>query len=356
MTSRPSGTCSNPDCTFNDGGACVDGFPDVEIAEKCSNFSEGESEQKLDDIVQEPEDSSSQKKPDQSTTLPSGDALQPMDLYNITRGRDAKVILLGGPIESGKTTLIVSIYEKFRQGRFAEHFFSGSETLIGFEKRCHASRAASGRTEAHTERTLTGSKDILHLQLASETDLTKKIDLLLVDVSGEIYEAALNFDEEVNNIPLLRQADYFTYVFDGNKLAHKRQRQAIKNKGLGIIRTLTDNGALNEHSNVQVVFSKQDVWEQEAQETEQFIQEIISAINKSYNGKYNSLTYSKVAARPQENTTEAAHGVDGLIKEWVALREQTKFSIDYAEYIPRDVVPFDGFARSLVKTGVSKDG
>lgn len=359
MSARPVGKCTNPDCTFNEGGPCVDGFVENEIADKCPNFSEGEvTENSVTSTVAQHLDNDEQSIPaemqpaDEGIALPSGQALYPEDLYDITRDNDARIVLFAGPIESGKTTLIVSIYEKFRHGPFASHFFGGSETLIGFEKRCHSSRAASGREEAHTERTPASSRDILHLTLASEGDLSQKIDLLLVDVSGEVYEAAQNYDEEVNNIPLVRQAHFFTYVFDGDKLANIRHRQSIKNKGMNIIRALHENGALNTDSSVQIVFSKKDKYEANTQEIENFIQEIQSALVQNYGEKFKSLTFHTIAARPSQGATvETAYGIDALITKWTEIPSPTEFKIDYASHIKDGLAPFDSYCRVLEGTG-----
>src|SRR5258708_2931827 len=74
-------------------------------------------------------------------TYPEGDKLDGTDALAITWARPTRVVLVAGPANSGKTTLLSCLYERFHFGMFAGFRFAGSKTLVGFEKRCfHARR------------------------------------------------------------------------------------------------------------------------------------------------------------------------------------------------------------------------
>ena len=84
----------------------------------------------------------------QFVQLHEGDDLTISKASKITRSCVTRFITLAGAAESGKTTLLASIYECFQKGGFADYYFAGSLTLPGYEKRCHLSRIESGLSES----------------------------------------------------------------------------------------------------------------------------------------------------------------------------------------------------------------
>ncbi len=107
--------------------------PDAESAE----------EDQLEHIPQEPA----------LVDLSTGLELDPISGMEITRAALTRVIVLAGSEASGKTTLLVSLYERFQEGAFTEYLFAGSRTLLGLEMRCHRARIQSGASKPDTERT-----------------------------------------------------------------------------------------------------------------------------------------------------------------------------------------------------------
>src|SRR5436309_12137608 len=83
--------------------------------------------------------------------LRSGAALDADGVAAIGSARSFHLIVLAGEPGSGKTTLIASIYEQFLSGPLDEFTFAGSQTLVGFELRCHESRVDSGLSLPDTE-------------------------------------------------------------------------------------------------------------------------------------------------------------------------------------------------------------
>src|SRR5258706_16328307 len=71
------------------------------------------------------------------------------------------VILFAGTAESGKTTLLATLYLLFQKGPFATFSFAGSRTLVGFERRVHNARLSSKLSIPRTERSK--SSELLHL-------------------------------------------------------------------------------------------------------------------------------------------------------------------------------------------------
>src|SRR6266478_9212034 len=72
--------------------------------------------------------------------LPTGKELDNLEAANLQVARPVRLVVVAGPIESGKTTLIASLYELFQWSRVSDYLFAGSNTLAGFEQKCYLSR------------------------------------------------------------------------------------------------------------------------------------------------------------------------------------------------------------------------
>lgn len=67
--------------------------------------------------------------PSEMVPLPTGEALSLHEANQIARRVPASVIVLIGPVASGKTTLLSAINECFQRGQLAEFGFAGCHTL-----------------------------------------------------------------------------------------------------------------------------------------------------------------------------------------------------------------------------------
>ena len=103
------------------------------------------------------------------------------------RQSGATLIAVIAPPEVGKTTLLATLYDRLQRGELNGLGFAGSETLRGYEQRCHLSRIASNAPVADTQRT---PRDVtfLHLRIAHGRGID---DLVFADRSGEMFDEAL---------------------------------------------------------------------------------------------------------------------------------------------------------------------
>src|SRR5205085_5639270 len=85
--------------------------------------------------------------------LPKGKELNESAALNLAKSRPVQWIVLAGPSDSGKTTLLTSLYELFQWRKVEGYAFAGSNTLPAFEERCYLSRRDSGNVTPHTPRT-----------------------------------------------------------------------------------------------------------------------------------------------------------------------------------------------------------
>jgi len=170
--------------------------------------------------------------------ISAGPALSLHDADSFLRRRGAVVVsFLAGP-EAGKTTLMATMYELARRRALATLRFAGSDTIRGFEERCHLSRHSSGGDQPDTQRTRGGPPQFLHLRLAGAS---RPFDLLLADRAGEFVDRILDDPASVMAMAEVARADHLLLIVDGSQLFHrapqanstaKRVFQALKQNNL----------------------------------------------------------------------------------------------------------------------------
>jgi hypothetical protein len=230
----------------------------------------------------------------------SGHALVVSEVNDLARDVLTRVVLFAGPIASGKTTLITSLYEAFRAGEFADCLFAGSRTLLGFEQRCHLSRAASELTKEETERTKAENEDVvLHLNVQRQDGA--QINLLLCDISGELFRAAGEANEAFDRIPFLSAASQVVLFLDGAKLVDPGARHGARQEFLTLLRGGIETGAFGSQTRLDVVFSKHDVIDGNPDHAGVYAFEaaIQEECKSKFSAKVASLAFHNIAARPK---------------------------------------------------------
>lgn len=253
-------------------------------------------------------------------TLLPGKALTLKDVYEITALSRARVILLAGMPKSGKTTLIASLFHAFQRGPLAGFAFAGSRTLLGFDARCHDARVSSRRSSAATERTKTEAAELLlHLQVRKDY-CSSVTDLLFVDMSGEHYEAVRDSVDECKNVPLIRRADHFVLLVDGERLADLAQRQKARTDARMLMRSCFDSGEMKPTSLVDVLVTKWDTAQTSAtlQEVTAFSDAIEKELAALVSAKCSRFRFARVAARPTTTILPVGWGMEEIFSKWVA--------------------------------------
>ena len=249
--------------------------------------------------------------------LPPGEPLGIGSLGEVLRRVPARVIVIGGTLQSGKTTLIASIYERFRLGPFAGMNFAGSRTLMGFEIICHLGRLQSGRETPETDRTSRASGwQVFHLSVA---DLHHRRDLLLADMSGEAYESVRDFGEASSEMGLVQRADHLVLLLDGAKLSDVRERQSVYDDSHTILKRLVESRQLLPGTLVTVAFSKWDVVELQENQANAipFCKHVETRMRDSFQETLKDLHFARVIARDQRaGGKPATKGVDDLFRGW----------------------------------------
>ncbi len=252
--------------------------------------------------------------------LPSGEALTEAQANDTARAEHTSLVVLVGPVDSGKTTILTSLYEAFQEAPFANFRFAGSSTLVGFERRCHDARVASGRRVPFTLRTpITESAECLHLRLdPSDASLFGAQSLLLSDISGEKFRALRDSTAAVSEMTLLQRADHFAIVVDGAKLVDPAQRQIARTDTRMLLRSVIEAGVLPRSCRIECVLSKWDLvtGASNRDEVNGFIAETKKLLTDQ-TGSLLPLSFFEVAARPESKTVPFAHGLPTLVRAWL---------------------------------------
>ena len=181
--------CVQPGCTFDVDGICLEGIP---AGKDCPHRIRA-NEHDQEDVAGRPTESS--ETVESWPSLPDGYELNFDSTAYITRSSDARVVVLAGEPDAGKTTLVTCIFEQFSEGMYAGQKVAWSDTVLSFERICYRSRVSSEAERPDTERTKGLSPRFFHLQLQNK-ESGKLKDLLVTDVSGEAYRRALDSQED----------------------------------------------------------------------------------------------------------------------------------------------------------------
>lgn len=298
--------CTREGCEAQLTGQCLEGF---EPLSTCPYLpSETESD---------PKDLGSQRKA--FVDLPTGEALGEVQASEIARAEPTRVVVVAGPPDSGKTTILTSLFESFLDAPFGSFLFAGSRTLVGFEKRCHSARQISGNPQPETLHTpITDLVEFLHLRVRS-VGRTPSLpqSVLISDISGERFRALRDSLYSIDQMKVLKRADTLVITVDGQRLANPNERQSARTDARLLLRSLLEADALSSHCRLDIVISKWDlvVADASAETVKSFVTQMKDALTALAGER--RIQFHEVAARPTTERLPFAHGLPTLFRGWL---------------------------------------
>ena len=242
----------------------------------------------------------------------SGTELTAVEAEAVTRRSPVHLVVLAGAAESGKTTVLSSIYERLSQGPFAGFRFAGSRTLLGFEQICHLNRLASGGTNPDTPRTVpTDEAAYYHLALRGMGDGAPRRQVLLSAVSGELFRLAKNSREDCQRLTFLHRADTIVVLVDGARLAVPEQRTNAQSEASSILDSFLDAQMVPRRCKVEFVFSKLDRVVDAGESALAFVRATEEKLEARFCNRVDSLAFRRIAARPDPSLSTSSLD-DGL--------------------------------------------
>lgn len=262
----------------------------------------------------------------------SGEALTLEGVADLARDGNVVSIFLAGMPNSGKTTLLAAFYEKFRRGPLAGHLFAGSRTLVRFEDVCHYARLASGGGSPATERTRRRQNiELVHLR-TTEPERSEFVDLVLTDISGELFQQIRDSTEEAKRLGVVSRFHTFALFLDAALLLDPSSRQATLRDNRQILQSFKSAQVLRTVSHVDLVLSKADLLLDAEEKHQQFVEDAIEELMRTIDTDSESIRSWKVAARPPAGY-EAGFGVNELFKFWT---REDRISVDALSEIYSD--------------------
>jgi hypothetical protein len=317
-TPTPGFKCLHASCKFPLDGKCIEDLPPPNTCPNRRLVSDN------DETGLEPEGSSKKiVEPVQQNVIKThlGEGLTDEECEALMAGVPTKLIIIGGLKDSGKSTILGSINQLFQQGdSFADHVFTGSETLIGFERVSHDSRIRSGRPKSHTIRTVKGQGRILHLKVRGSKNGDKK-DILFTNLSGEEFDDLSKSEEYCKNFKIGARADHFALVFDADRLSDTASRQVAKVNSLNVLMSLLDSSMLDANVMIDVIFSKWDrlLAKEQSAEHIAFINQVKADVDKRVAPYKRKTKFFEIASRPDTiDNLKFGHGLEPLFSHWTS--------------------------------------
>jgi GTP-binding protein EngB required for normal cell division len=302
-------SCQQEDCPVRTSGKCLEGLK----LEDCTHFYLADEHEETDASL--PDDSNAVE--ERLIRLYNGTELKVAELGLVTNQFDTNLIIIIGESNSGKTTILTSIFDMFQTGKFSKYYFAGSMTQYGFESRCHLSRAPSKAVVPDTAHTTAKDFNFLHISFKGIEHLAgKATHLLISDISGERFNMANNSSPMMNDMTLVKDADHLIYLLDGDKIANKFERNAITTRAGQFITRALDTGLFDLETKLQIVFTKADSLSEMS--SNGGLDKIKEEFTSKFQSRLKELTFGIVAARPKPPTEEFkfGHGLQDLLTRW----------------------------------------
>lgn len=254
------------------------------------------------------------------TSLRSGAELTEIEADLVGRQRPTRLLILAGPPDSGKTTLIATIYEMMRRPLPGLPRFAWSRTLVAFEIRCHRSRVASGVEEADTDRSpYTDEQRFYHLRVVPQSQPADAVDLLFFDLVGERFNQLRMSADDCRRVTALNRATFLAVLLDGSRISNDASRPLAIEECVNFIQACSDSKTLAPKARVQIVITKFDklVGVGDPAAIEATLDPIRSRIQQRLAGRLLDLEFVSVAARPnRKSPLSAGYGFEKLFATW----------------------------------------
>ena len=260
----------------------------------------------------------------------------------------AQVVVLGGMVESGKTTLLARIFEMFQCKCVAGHRFAASRTLAEFDKLSWHATMECGATDPKTERTDRSENNLfLHLCIRAEDGSVPTMDLLIGDIPGEIFPEAVAEETVCLDLCALRRADHLVLFLDGEVLCDTANRHDPCGKVFDFVSRALQTGQIGLHTVLHLVISKCDKLPTDAaSEVLSFVEKTEKMFQAQFTRRFGNLHCWRVAARPVHPVEPTVAEIGKIFSVWIGSSHQ---NAETSTQIPQR----SDFSRDFCRFGLS---
>ncbi|MDT4846361.1 hypothetical protein FQZ97_803780 [compost metagenome] len=249
-------------------------------------------------------------------SLPSSETLTFDEASQILCQSESRVIAVIGPSDSGKTSLIASLYDLFQEGPVAEAEFSRSRTLLAFEHTCHDARSASRRSTPHMNRTPIGTASFYHIEVGIDG---RRLGLLLGDRAGEEYRSAADDITVVVGFYEVSRADTLAVLIDGERLLDSGARHNLRSDITMMLQGFQEGGGLRANSRLALVLTKLDAIRSSPHEERALrdFDSLVASVQQLFGGSLSEVAPFQIAASPKSYAIERGTGLPELLSFWL---------------------------------------
>ncbi|WP_395751679.1 TRAFAC clade GTPase domain-containing protein [Prosthecobacter sp.] len=228
------------------------------------------------------------------------------------RGRSI-VVTLVGMRECGKTSLLARLHQLFQSGPIEEFVFAGSRSLPYLEELNWLATVESGANKVTMTRSST-QFDNCFIHLAVRSDKTTELtDLLINDVTGETFEAAIADQGTCEKLIALARADHLVVLLDGSSLANRGTRHHHFGQVRDFVQRVIQSGQCGKKTSLHFVISKMD----ELKSQEAIADKIEADLTTNFKSSMAELRHWRIAARPMDGSTPTVKLLNELFASWL---------------------------------------
>jgi len=254
-------------------------------------------------------------------SLFKGEELTIEQITDVTYRFPATKIYILGEHDSGKTTILATLFEMFQAAPFHDFHYAGSLTQIGFERRCFYSRLASKNDDADTERTKAEEFHFLHIAIKKSYSEKQATHLLISDIAGEKIKRAKSNTQDMEDLAIITDSHHISFVIDGEKLAEIKTRQAVLTQAKTFVRKAIDEKIMDNQTRLAIVVSKWDLLE--GLEGFDYNLLIVNPFTRDFQSSLGELNFLKIAVRPDSfDVFKLGHGLLDLLNFWLKVEER----------------------------------
>lgn len=320
MTQVDELQCSNPDCRVAETNKCVEGLS----LDECPRYNRDAVSVAPEKIIETDVEGEASDDLEEPISLPSGERLTVPEASAVLRSsRETRVLAIIGPTDSGKTSLIASVYDLFQKGPIGDIHFARSKTLYAFEQACHHARAVSQRNIPDMDRTpMSRGVGFYHIGIrnGSASDI---IDLMLADRAGESYRSAADDPSVSAKFFEVQRADSVTVLVDGKRIIGLATRHNVRSEIEMILQGLVDGDTVCQGQRIALVLTKLDEVEgsDRKEKAKRDFDAIVQNVSRLFGNVFSEIKSFQVAASPQTDILPRGYGVLDLLRFWIPRRE-----------------------------------
>jgi len=267
-----------------------------------------------------------------------GNGLNLRELVHLSAKIPVNMVMVAGPYESGKTTLMVMMYHLFREGLNKKLRFRGSKTMLGYWKRSEKLMQYSANEKPEVDRTPLGFSDnFLHLSLVDSGGNER--DVVFIDIPGEVFDEEGEVKELEELFPDIAN---MIVVMDMQKIQNNSERRIVRLNTKAMLSNLIKYHILSKSTSLQIVCTKMDsIKEAEKDKCKEYVKKVFNKIEKNYGDKVRSLSICFVSALELDKEEECRH-LEGILENCVlqcSAHVERTTEIDF-NYLPREIDKF----------------